>query len=102
MLKAKNSFRQQTQDKRTVTSRVDCLLETVFQSQGRRKVLEVRGKNSDVLAKVPDSVRENNDQKRKDKLRQKFAQLKRKASNMNSEALFTELNKIVEETDENC
>ena len=34
--------------KRTVTSRVDCLLETVFQSQGRRKVLEVRGKNSDV------------------------------------------------------
>ena len=48
LLKAKNSFRQQTQDKRTVTSRVDCLLETVFQSQGRRKVLEVRGKNSDV------------------------------------------------------
>jgi hypothetical protein len=45
-------------------------------------------------------VRENNDQKRKEKLKQKFAQLKRNASNMNSEALFTELNKIVEETDE--
>ena len=36
----------------------------------------------------------------KKKLKQKFAQLKRNASNMNSEALFTELNKIVEETDE--
>ena len=59
-----------------------------------------RRKNSEVLAKGPDSVRENNDQKRKEKLKQKFAQLKRNASNMNSEALFTELNKIVEETDE--
>jgi hypothetical protein len=59
-----------------------------------------RQKNSAALARVPDSVRENNDQKRKDKLKQKFAQLKRNASNMNSEALFTELNKIVEETDE--
>ncbi len=47
-----------------------------------------RQKNSEVLAKFPDSVRENNDQKRKEKLKQKFAQLKRNASNMNSEALF--------------
>ena len=44
LLKAKTAFRQQTQDKRTVTSRVDCLLETVFQSQGRRKILEGRRK----------------------------------------------------------
>jgi hypothetical protein len=30
--------------KRTVTSRVDCLLETVFQSQGRRNVPEGKRK----------------------------------------------------------
>jgi hypothetical protein len=36
LLKAKTAFRQQTQDERTLTSRVHCLLETVFQSQGRR------------------------------------------------------------------
>jgi hypothetical protein len=59
-----------------------------------------RQKISEVLAKVPATVRENHDQKRKDKLKQKFAQLKHKASNMNSEALFTELDKIVNETDE--
>jgi hypothetical protein len=46
LLKAKTAFRQQTQDKRIVTSRVDCLLETVFQSQGRRNVLE--GKRKDL------------------------------------------------------
>ena len=45
-------------------------------------------------------MRENHDQKRKDKLKQKIAQLKRKASNMTSEALITEFDKIVNETDE--
>ena len=82
---------------RTLTVR-DRLLVCVLAS-ATHAIGSVR-KNSAVLAKVPDSVRENNDQKRKEKLKQKFAQLKRNASNMNSETLFTELNKIVEETDE--
>jgi hypothetical protein len=45
-------------------------------------------------------VRDNNEQKRKEKLKQKYAQLKRKASDMTSEALLSEFEKIVTEADE--
>jgi hypothetical protein len=59
-----------------------------------------RQKNSAVLDAVPATVRDNNEQKRKEKLKQKYAQLKRKASDMTSEALLSEFEKIVTEADE--
>jgi hypothetical protein len=57
-------------------------------------------KNSAVLDAVPATVSDNNVQKRKEKLKQKYAQLKRKASDMTSEALLSEFEKIVTEADE--
>jgi hypothetical protein len=59
-----------------------------------------RQKNSAVLDAVPATVRDKNEQKRKEKLEQKYAQLKRKASDMTIEALLSEFEKIVTEADE--
>ena len=57
-------------------------------------------KKAAVLETVPPAVRDTNEQKRRDKLKQKFAQLKRKASDMTQEALLTEVDKIFVEGDE--
>ena len=53
-----------------------------------------------VLDAVPAVVRDNNEQKRKEKLKQRYAQLKRKASDMTHEALLSEFDKIVADEDE--
>lgn len=50
-----------------------------------------------MLDTVPATVPDNNEQKREEKLKQKYAQLKRKAPDMTSEALLSEFEKMVTE-----